>query len=500
MIKIKEYFPKDKKQWMIFFAFAIPTMMQAMIFSFNGVIDNFMVGSIDGGSAALSAANAWTRIIIGIFTAITLTGSILGAQYYGAKNYKKTKETLRIRILLNIIVSLVMFTFIQLLAKDMVQLFAQINPADDKWDIVNQSTKYLIIVSYCYLMMGISDALYSTARETGFPKFGLIASSVSILLNIIFNVLFIIVLKWGIVGAAYATLISRGIELVVYILFFALKKDFKIRINIFDMFKISKDTIIKFSKMWAQVLAISLATTFIVFRTALYNAGYPIGSISDKSGVAPALSITLSIVMLVLSTSKACSGLVAVFVGQKLGEGQIQEAKENSKRLFGFIFVIIETLCFILIIVAFCIPYMTFLYSRSDHVEILKIVKYSLLVIAIFAPLWELSFVALHCVKAGGNVRLIKWSNTVDFMTAGPIGLSWLAIVMFVIVPATNISFPVAYFLFFLSDILRCGLFLFMYFKSDWAHKISMEEEKSKVKDQIKRKHKVSRKVGESNE
>jgi Na+-driven multidrug efflux pump len=36
---------------------AFPVMMGALIYSLNGFIDNFMVGSIKGGATALSAAN-----------------------------------------------------------------------------------------------------------------------------------------------------------------------------------------------------------------------------------------------------------------------------------------------------------------------------------------------------------------------------------------------------------------------------------------------------------
>ncbi|MGL5643340.1 MAG: MATE family efflux transporter, partial [Metamycoplasmataceae bacterium] len=98
--KIRKNFPTSRKNWILFTATSLPIIFSAMIYSINGVIDNFMAIPIDNGIDKLSYANTWTSLVTGIIAATTVIGSSLFGQYYGAKDRVNIRYVLRLRILI----------------------------------------------------------------------------------------------------------------------------------------------------------------------------------------------------------------------------------------------------------------------------------------------------------------------------------------------------------------------------------------------------------------
>ena len=67
--------------------------------------------------------------------------------------------------------------------------------------------------------------VYSTSlREIGETKYTMYSSLIAVVINVIFNSIFIIYLQMGVKGAAIATIISRIIEMLSLILISHIKK------------------------------------------------------------------------------------------------------------------------------------------------------------------------------------------------------------------------------------------------------------------------------------
>ena len=82
---------------------------------------------------------------------------------------------------------------------------------------------YFRITLYGIIFFMISFGLSHCTRAQGFPRITMIGMILGAVLNIVFDALFIIVFRWGVEGAAWATVVSQFI-VTVYILSFAVSR------------------------------------------------------------------------------------------------------------------------------------------------------------------------------------------------------------------------------------------------------------------------------------
>ncbi len=86
---------------------ALPVIFSSFIFSLNTFVDNFMSINIAGGNQALSYANAWTEIQLGIIAETTIIGTALFSQYLGKKDWAKVTEVINLRIIFSVVICLI---------------------------------------------------------------------------------------------------------------------------------------------------------------------------------------------------------------------------------------------------------------------------------------------------------------------------------------------------------------------------------------------------------
>jgi Na+-driven multidrug efflux pump len=141
---------------------------------------------------------------------INVLGQIFLSQFFGSKKRNKFKETLKIIALINFKISIIMFLIIFFLNEKIVRIFNN----KDK-EIIDLAIKYLNIMCFTIIASSISlsflDALISIGRTKPF----VIVSIISLILNVIFNFIFIYEFNLGIEGAAFSSLLSKIFELIV---------------------------------------------------------------------------------------------------------------------------------------------------------------------------------------------------------------------------------------------------------------------------------------------
>jgi Na+-driven multidrug efflux pump len=90
--------------------------------------------------------------------------------------------------------------------------------------------EYMRITLYGIVLFMISFGLSHCTRAQGFPTVTMIGMIMGAVLNIIFDALFILVFKWGVAGAAWASIVSQAAA-TVYILSFAMSKKAIVRLK-----------------------------------------------------------------------------------------------------------------------------------------------------------------------------------------------------------------------------------------------------------------------------
>lgn len=178
--------------------------------------DALMLGKIAQDEMTAVSLVTQIQFVQNMFlAAITTAGAILGAQYWG-KGDKRTLEDIFNMILRFCgIVSIIFFLACELLPGQLMHIFA--NDAS----LITIGSSYLRIAGWSYLLTGISQCYLTMMKVSDHVKPGALISSCAVILNIALNVVFIFGLfgapRMQARGAAFATTISRMIELALCI-------------------------------------------------------------------------------------------------------------------------------------------------------------------------------------------------------------------------------------------------------------------------------------------
>ena len=189
----------------LLFSFALPLMFGNMFQQLYTVVDTAIVGRGVGMTAlaALGTVDWLNWMMLGIAQGFTQGFCIRMSQKFGAQDEEGLKHVLGTSILLTALVAIV-GTLIAQLGLPLFLTWMQVP------DYLRKSaTLYSRIIMGGFAAVCFFNLCSSTLRAVGDSKTPLIAMVVAATTNIILDVVAVFVLKWGIAGAAAATLFSQ---------------------------------------------------------------------------------------------------------------------------------------------------------------------------------------------------------------------------------------------------------------------------------------------------
>ena len=219
--------------------FSIPILIGNLFQQAYTLADRIIVGRFVGDTAfsAIGATNALSMTFMSMCMGAAIGTGVVVSQYFGAKDEKGTAASIANGGYTCILIALVM-TIIALVTTKPVLLLLN-------------TPKSLMpdALTYMYIFMGglIAVAAYFTPfsilRALGDSKTPLIFLVFCSLLNIVLDLLFVVVLKTGVAGAAWATVLSEAIAAILCIIYAFIKvPQFR---QAFHYRKIDKNLIIK---------------------------------------------------------------------------------------------------------------------------------------------------------------------------------------------------------------------------------------------------------------
>ncbi len=474
---------------------SLPIIFAAMIFALNSFIDNFMAIPIPNGIDKLSYANTWTSLVTGIIAATTVIGSSLFGQYYGAKDRVNTRYILRARILISLLITS-LFALPAFIAPEfMINLVGSFKVDQI---IVTDSALYLRIIAVTWMTGAWGYTSAMIMREAGHGRASLISSIISLSINIALNSMFVFGFKTGIWSLAVSTIISQ-IFSVGFNIVFVWWKNKELIVNPLKLFSIS-------SQIWKQILRRSSSFVFMAvgsiavsIRFIFWNANYSPGNVGSNPefliSAATILGISGAVFNIFWSTFESVGANTTIFVGRELGHGNLEQAKINAKELQGFHLIMALIMGSCLLVFSFIIPSMTFLadgyrqgtisslidkgvnmeeaiiIANQGVTEYLDLLKMTIWPLAGYMPMWIWYQTRSRCISAGGKTNI---TSLVD-ASGGVVQTCWISILVFVIVPATDLSFPIAYTIFFLSDITKVIVYELLFHKLNWGKNLTLE-------------------------
>lgn len=312
--------------WKLIASFALPVFLSQLFQQFYNTVDSLVVGRVHGTEALAAVSSSGTLIflMISFFVGTSMGAGIVISKYYGARDYERVSRAVHTNICLGIICGVIL-TIIGVVLTPTFLRWMGTDP-----DVMPDATAYfryyfagaiaIVLYNNC---KGVMNALGDSRR----PLYYLIISSVT---NVLLDLLFIAVFRWGVWAAAFATTLSQALSVVLCIIHLSKKGTlYQLQLSKLRIDKESLGEIVRYGLPagvqnsvigFANVIVQTNINSFTKIATAAY------GTYAKIEGFAflPITSFTMAL---------------TTFTGQNLGAGLYDRAKKGSR--FGIISAVV---------------------------------------------------------------------------------------------------------------------------------------------------------------
>lgn len=447
----------NKQFWKKVLIIGFPVAIQNLINTTVNMVDTFMIGSLgDEYVSAVGLANKIFFVMNLLIFGIVSGCSVLLSQYFGKKDEKNLNKTFGFMMILSIIGSLLFFIAALLIPRQLMMIFTQ----SDK--LIDIGSSYLKIVSISYVFTAFSMATGMLLRSINKAKAPMYFTIISVLVNVLFNYIFIFG-SFGAPrllanGAAIGTIIARIVEFTLILLYVIFGK-LNVKLNFKDIISIDSYTIKKNLKFALPVIINELGWGL---GTTMYSVIY--GHMSDD--VVAAMTISTALEDLVYALLFGISTACAVIVGNQLGANDLEGAQKTAKKLL--IAGIGLSAVLAVVLIALINPYIL-LYKANDNV--IADIKKVCIAYAFIMPARTFNLIMIVGVLRSGGDTL--FSMIMELACLWGVGLSLGTIGAFVF----KLDVLYVYLLFETEQIVKVVVGFIRYRQKKWVRNIAVREE-----------------------
>lgn len=202
--------------------YSVPAIIASVATSLYNIIDSIFIGRGVGAMAiaGLAITLPLMNLVIAFCTLIAVGGATISSIFLGQQNLKRATDVVNNVMMLCLIHS-VIFGGITLLFLDEILTFFGATP-----ETLPYAREFMRVILYgtpiSYVFIGLNNLM----RATGYPKKAMISALLSVAVNIILAPIFIFEMKWGIKGAATATILGQTAAFIWVIHHFISRKSF----------------------------------------------------------------------------------------------------------------------------------------------------------------------------------------------------------------------------------------------------------------------------------
>lgn len=170
--------------------------------------------------AGLAITLPLMNLVMAFCTLIAAGGATISSIFLGQKNVSRATDVVN-NVMTFCIVHAVVFGGLTLYFLDDVLTFFGATP-----ETISYAREFMTVILYAtplsYVFLGLNNLM----RATGYPKKAMVSALLSVAVNVVLAPLFIYHFKWGIAGAAWATVCGQSVALVWVLSHFFSKKSF----------------------------------------------------------------------------------------------------------------------------------------------------------------------------------------------------------------------------------------------------------------------------------
>ncbi len=192
-------------------SFAIPVFLGQLLQQLYNMADAWVVGNFadNDAFAAVSSSGSLIFLITGFFSGIAIGGGVVISRYVGAENKEMISRSIHTNFLFGILASIGATTVGTLLVP---QLLVWMKVPES---VLPHSRAYFMIYFAGVSTVIMYNVGMSILRALGDSIHPLYYLAVSSAVNVVLDLLFVAVFRWGVTGAAIATVVSQGLSAVL---------------------------------------------------------------------------------------------------------------------------------------------------------------------------------------------------------------------------------------------------------------------------------------------
>ncbi len=450
----------DKKFYRMVMTVALPIIIQNGITSLVSMLDNVMVGQL--GTEQMSGVAIANRLFWVLFICLfgVVSGaSIFGVQYYGSGDHEGVRYTFRYKIIACVIMGVIGILVFLFAGEPLISLF--LHEGSDSGDIelaFKYGIDYIRIIVIGILPFSILQAYAGTLRDTGETILPMKAGVTAVIVNLALNYILIFgkfgAPALGVSGAAIATVVSRYVECGIVVIWTHVHKEKnKFICGAYKSLRIPgklfKDITIKGLPLFAN-------ETLWAGGQALITQCYSIRGLA----VVAAVNISSTIADLFNVVFIAIGSAVAIIIGQLLGAGKMEEAKDTDRKL---LFLSVVSSIAIGTVLAVLSAWFPKIYNTTEEVR--GLAMFFILAAAVYMPLASFSHASYFTIRAGGKTLItFLFDSVFVWVVSVPVA--------FVLSRYTGINIIAVYFMCQSLEIIKCIIGFILIKKGIWLNNV----------------------------
>lgn len=384
----------------LIFMFALPVLLGNVFQQFYNLADTMMVGKILGidALAAMGATGSISGLVLGLSMGITVGFTILVAQYYGAKDMENMKKAVAGTIYLSIVCGIVITIVSLLLNRPILEMLGTPD------NIIDLSYKYLFIIFAGVMISILYNTGASLLRALGDSKTPLYFLIVGTVINIGLDYVFIAIFRMDVSGAAYATLISQAISVILCVVY--IKQKYPILMLKKEDFQFPKGMLMN---QFTMGVSMGLMNSIVsIGSVILQSAVNGLGSVVI-AGHTAARKISEMFMQPMVSIGIAAT----TFASQNLGAGHIDRIKEGIKKS---VLLSFSWATFTVILSFTCIRYLILIMLDASEVEAISIAVYYMKINSVFYYSLAALFIYRNVLQGIGKKTVPIVSSIIEML------------------------------------------------------------------------------------
>ena len=381
--------------------FIIPIILGNIFQQFYNVVDTVIVGQVVGvkALAAVGATGTISFLILGFMQGMTTGFTVLTSQRFGAGDTEGLKKSVGSGYVLSIIITVLMT------ALSVAGMNWLLHLMQTPEDIYGMSYTYIIIICWGMGFNILYNLLSSMLRAVGNSKVPLYFLILAALLNVVLDLLFVIVFRMGVAGAALATIVAQGVSGLLCLIYILKKVPLLcVERRHLQLEKWCVKNQLSIGIPMALQFSITAIGTIMV-QTALNMLG---------SVIVASYTVACKVEQFVTQVHAAMGMTMATYSAQNRGIGDIERIRKGTKAAF-WMSTAYSVIIYAVLMPA--LPWVVRLFLAGDITEVLPYVRTYILICGVFFTTLGMIFIYRNVMQGCGFGFLPMMGGVVELVS-----------------------------------------------------------------------------------